>query len=239
MTKKPFIGLTPSHTLSTDDLAMRYTYLDAIAYAGGIPMVLPLKASREDLKAIVEKMDGILFVGGPDIHPFRFGEETQRYCGEVSLVRDELELTLLSVAMELEKPILGICRGIQLLNVGLGGTLYQDLPSQWKEEFPISHSQACKGELPSHHIEVVPNTLLSSIVSAPQIEVNSFHHQAVKDLAPKLRASGYAPNRLIEAIEFPEYPNFFLGVQWHPEYLFAHNEAAGKLFTAFVDACRS
>lgn len=235
--KKPFIGLTPSHDLTTDHLAMNHTYLNAIAHAGAIPLVLPLKASKEDLAAITEQMDGILFIGGPDIHPFRYQEQTHIQCGAASLVRDELELALLSIAMEQKKPILGICRGIQLLNVGLGGTLYQDLKTQWKEEFPIAHQQPFKGSVTSHYVDVVPDTLLSSIVKEPKIQVNSFHHQAVKDLAPGLRVSAYAPNQLIEAIELPDYP-FFLGVQWHPEILFGNNEAAKKLFVAFVDACR-
>ncbi len=235
--KKPFIGLCPSHNLETNDLAMRYTYLDAVAHGGGIPLVLPLKASREDLAAIVEKMDGIILIGGPDIHPFRFHEETHAACGEASLIRDELELTLLSVAMEQKKPILGVCRGVQLINVGLGGTLYQDLKSQWKEEFPIAHDQPFEGTVTSHTVEVLPDTLLSNIIKKQKIEVNSFHHQAIKDLAPGLKVCGYAPNHLIEAVELPDYP-FLLGVQWHPEYLFPVNEDASKIFTAFVDVCR-
>lgn len=234
---KPFIGLTPSHDLKSDDLAMRHTYLDAIAHAGGIPVVLPLKATREDLSAIAEELDGIVFIGGPDIHPSRFGEETHANCGNASLIRDALELNLLSITMEQKKPILGICRGIQLLNVALGGTLYQDLPAQWKEDFPIAHEQPFHGSVTCHSIDVVPDTLLSAIVGEEKIQVNSFHHQAVKDVAPALKVCGYAPNHLIEAVELPDYP-FFLGVQWHPEYLFSVNAAAEKLFAAFIDACR-
>ena len=123
--KKPLIGVTPSLDQETKDSTCRPTYLAAIRHAGGIPVILPLKAETEDLKQLVETLDGFLFTGGPDIHPFYFGEETHEKCGNVSPERDQMELSLLPLVMAAKKPVLGICRGIQLLNVGLGGTLYQ------------------------------------------------------------------------------------------------------------------
>ena len=137
--KKPLIGVTPSLDQETKDSTCRPTYLAAIRHAGGIPVILPLKAETEDLKQLVETLDGFLFTGGPDIHPFYFGEETHEKCGNVSPERDQMELSLLPLVMAAKKPVLGICRGIQLLNVGLGGTLYQDIPSQVTREFPIAH----------------------------------------------------------------------------------------------------
>lgn len=234
--KKIIIGLTPSHNTDNDDLNMRPTYLRALAAAGAIPLILPLEISGDHLKTLVDTLDGFLFTGGPDLHPFLFGEQTQAFCGNVSLARDTMELELLSLVMKARKPILGICRGIQTINIGLGGNIYQDIPSQFKEEFPIAHQQPFSYKVPSHRVDVVPETLLAQISQSSVLQVNSMHHQAVKDLAPGLVACGFGPNKLIEAIEKPDYP-FLLGVQWHPEYLWEKDMAAFRLFKSFVDHC--
>lgn len=234
--KKPFIGLTPSHDTTTDDLTMRPTYQRAIIMSGGIPIILPLEASEADLQTLANTLDGFLFTGGPDVHPFYFGEQTQAHCGNISKLRDTMELSLLRLAMKAKKPILGICRGIQVINIGLGGNIYQDLPSQWKEEFPVAHKQPFQYTIPSHTIDVVADTLLADITGCKSLQVNSMHHQAVKDPAPGLRICGYAPNHLIEALDMPDYP-FLLGVQWHPEYLFPTDHAAAQIFQAFIAAC--
>lgn len=236
--KKPIIGLTPSHNTENDDISMRPTYLRALTAAGAIPMVLPLESSKEDLEQLLESLDGILFVGGPDVHPFLFGEETLAACGSVSVPRDTMELSLLSLAMERRKPILGICRGIQLINIGLGGTIYQDLPSQWKESAPIAHQQLPPYRVPAHRIDIVKGSLLEQLAGAQRIQVNSMHHQAVKDLAPGLKVCGYGPNGLIEALEKPDYP-YLLAVQWHPEHLWEQAPAARNIFQSFVKACGS
>lgn len=158
--------------------------------------------------------------------PFLFGEETQVHCGNVSPARDRMEMELLTQVMEAGKPILGICRGIQLINVALGGDIYQDIPSQTESLFPIAHSQPFSYAYPSHHVSVAEGSLLSGITGdASFIEVNSMHHQAVRTTAPGLIPCGFAPDGLIEALEKPDYP-FLLGVQWHPEYLW---KPTGKL----------
>lgn len=233
---KPMIGLTPSHDLTNDDISTRPTYLRAIKAAGGIPVVLPLEVSDDDLEQLVSVLDGFLFTGGPDVHPFHFGEQAQAFCGTVSASRDHQELKLLELIIKARKPLLGICRGIQVINIGLGGDIYQDIPSQFKEEFSIAHNQAFSYRLPAHHIEVVPETRLAEIAGTSVMEVNSMHHQAVRNVAPGLMASGYAPNGLVEAVEMPGYP-FLMGVQWHPEYLWESDTAARRLFEVFVDAC--
>lgn len=235
--KKPLIALTPYYNIEKDEPYMRPAYLKAIRAAGGIPVILPVDLEEAGLCQILEQADGVLFTGGPDIHPFHFGEETQRFCGNVSVKRDTMELMLLKLAMEMKKPILGICRGIQLLNIGLGGDIYQDIPSQFKEEFPIAHTQPFGYEIPSHTVTIVEGTMLSGIVQESVLKVNSMHHQAVKNLAPGLVAAAYAPGGLVEAVELPGYP-FFLGVQWHPEYLWEADAAIARLFKAFVDAAR-
>ncbi|MCI8743016.1 MAG: gamma-glutamyl-gamma-aminobutyrate hydrolase family protein [Lachnospiraceae bacterium] len=261
-TRKPMIALTPNYNIDRMEPYMRPGYIRAIQHAGGIPVTLPLDNSQEDLEDIAREFDGFLFTGGPDVHPFFFGEQTQAHCGNVSPKRDTLEFALLKLVMKEKKPVLGICRGIQLLNISLGGDIYQDIPSQFRQEFPVAHTQPFGYEIPSHTVEVVPGTLLDRIVrQAPipgagavaqdrgrecqpetgalalgpgVIQVNSMHHQAVRRLAPGLAAAGYAPEGLVEALEMPEYPGFFLGVQWHPEYLWEQDPVAEGIFREFV-----
>ena len=242
---KPLIGLTPSHDTQTDDISMRPTYVNAIKAAGGIPVVLPLDADQQDLRQLVRTLDGFLFTGGPDPHPFLFGEETHACCGNVSVKRDSLELALLPLVMKVQKPVLGICRGIQIINVGLGGTIYQDIPSQFQPNtdradsssfLPIAHRQPFHYTVPSHTVALVPDTRMAHICQRPIIQVNSMHHQAVKDLAPGCIIAGTAPGGLIEAMEMPSYP-FLIGVQWHPEYLWEQDPAAANLFRQFIQAC--
>jgi len=235
--KKPLIGLTPSHDTKNDDVIMRPTYLGAIKAAGAIPVVLPLEASEEDLQQLVDTLDGFLFTGGPDVHPFLFGEETHINCGEVDVKRDSLEMALLPLVMKAKKPILGICRGIQSINIGLGGTIYQDIPSQFTREYPLVHRQPFYYDIPSHKVSITPGTRMADICKEPVIQVNSMHHQAVKNLAVGCVACAVASDGLIEAMEMPDYP-YLVAVQWHPEYLWPKNQAAANLFKSFVEACR-
>lgn len=235
--RKPLIALTPYYNIAQEEPYMRPAYLKAIETAGGIPVILPLNLAKKDLAQLADIFDGFLFTGGPDVHPFNFNEETHAHCGNVSSQRDSMELALLILVMKAKKPVLGICRGIQLLNIGLGGDIYQDIPSQFRQAFPIAHNQPFACEIPAHTVNVVPGTLLSQIAGADlNLKVNSMHHQAVRNLAPGLTAAAYAPGQLIEAIEKPNYP-FFLGVQWHPEYLWAKDSTAKGIFAGFVAAC--
>lgn len=278
-TRKPLIALTPCHNIDTDEPYMRPAYPEAIFHAGGIPVTLPLTDDEAALRQLVSAFDAFLFTGGPDLHPFHFHEETYIRCGNVSPRRDSMELSLLRLVMQAEKPVLGICRGIQLLNVGLGGDIYQDIPSQFSMPFserqapassekaglpadassdhpaasfrespacfPLAHTQPFAYDLPSHTVAVSPHTLLAELAqpdadgAAPQLKVNSMHHQAVRRLAPGLIASGHASDGIIEAIEKPDYPAFFLGVQWHPEYLWKQDSTAAQIFSRFVRAAVS
>jgi putative glutamine amidotransferase len=234
--RKPLIGLTPAHDPENGYIRVRPAYMRALKAAGAIPVVMPLEASEEDLKQLSQELDGFLFTGGPDVHPFLFGEETQVNCGDVSAARDQTEMALLPMVMELKKPVLGICRGIQVLNITLGGNIWQDIPSQVTREFPLAHSQPFHYDMPCHKVALSKDTLLARISGHTSIKVNSMHHQAVKEPAPGLIASARSADHLIEALEMPGYP-FFIGVQWHPEYLWEKNEEAFRLFQAFVKAC--
>ncbi len=251
--KKPLIGLTSSHNVHTDEVSLTPYCPRAILAAGGIPVILPLEASEEDLKRLVTELDGFLFTGGPDPHPFLFGEETHAGCGDASVKRDRMELTLLKLVMEQQKPIMGICRGIQIINVGLGGTIYQDIPSQTERAFPIAHRQPFPHRVPSHTVQITPGSLLERICrgesetpdggdapgsgrTSPLIlRVNSTHHQAVRDAAPGLSVCAYAPDGIIEGAVMEGYP-YLVAVQWHPEYLWEDDPAAAGLFRAFVAA---
>ena len=239
--KKPVIGLTPAHHADTQDISMRPGYLKALAAAQALPVVLPLTLSPEDCRQLARSLDGFVFTGGPDPHPFLFGEETHSCCGNVSSQRDSMELSLMKAVMEAEKPILGVCRGIQILNIGLGGNIYQDIPSQYSGShgsFPLAHRQPYDYHVPSHTVSVAEGSLLSEICGCTSLKVNSMHHQAVRDLAPGLKACALAPDGLIEGMELAGYP-WFLAVQWHPEYLWEKDPKAARLFRSFVDACRS
>ena len=241
--KKPVIALTPSHNLKNGRMFVFPTYVRALEAAGATCFILPLGASDEDIKQLLSICQGVLFTGGPDIHPFLLGEETLAQCGEVSTARDQLELSLLSSAMELKKPILGVCRGAQLINVGLGGTLYQDLGTQFSAgKSAIAHSQPFPPEVPSHHVNVKKDSMLAKITGVdtsdnPQFQVNSLHHQAIWKLAPALSACAHSSDGLIEAVEMTDYP-FLLAVQWHPEYLFSTRSEAMAIFQAFVQSCQ-
>ena len=237
--KRPVIGITASHDTEHDKLFINSVYLRAIRNAGGIPMIFPMEVMENDLRDLVTLTDGVLFTGGDDIHPFLYGEETDAKCGNVSQPRDSMEMALVPLVMEFGKPIFGICRGIQILNTAMGGTLYQDIPSQFKSELSIAHRQPFAYKVPSHTVDITPGTLLSRILGEEHasIAVNSMHHQAIKDVAPGLEVCGYAPDKMIEAVYAPDYP-FLLGVQWHPEHLTTSQPDAAKLFAAFVDACR-
>lgn len=235
--KKPIIGLTPAHNMDNDSISLMPTYTRAVETAGGCSVILPLEVSKEDLQELAALCQGFIFTGGPDPHPFLWGEEIHKNCGPISVKRDQMELALLSIAMEQKKPILGICRGAQLINVGLGGDIYQDIESQYHAVFPVAHRQPLPSSYPSHHIDVRDGSLLAAIAKTTgRIEVNSHHHQSIRKLAPGMIAGGVAPDGLIEEIELPEYP-FLIGVQWHPEYMVETDHAAKNLFKSFVNAC--
>lgn len=234
--KKPLIGLTPQYDYERNRIWIGPNYMDAVRAAGGVPILLPLLIDKEELAVAADSCDGFLFTGGPDISPFRFREETIQGCGVVIPERDKMEEDLFHIAMESNKAILGICRGIQIFNVFLGGTLYQDIPIQLGKDTLIAHSQPSGNAVLSHSVAIEKESLLFSILAKKYIQVNSFHHQAIKDLAPSFEVAGTSPDSLIEAVYLRDR-RFVLGVQWHPEHLFRTDEDSYKIFTAFVHAC--
>lgn len=236
--KKPLIGITPSCEEKSGAVSLRSNYVDSIRRAGGLPVILPLSLTEEEAEQLADTLDGVLFTGGPDLHPFLFGEETHPACGEISALRDKMEPDFFHRMYRRRKPILGICRGVQLINVALGGNIYQDLSAQFHNAPPLAHRQPFHYTNPCHMVEVVAGTKFSQIAGAPVIEVNSMHHQAIKDTAPSLTVCGRSSDGLTEAVEMDGYP-YLLGVQWHPEYLYEQCDHAKRLFESFTAACRA
>ena len=230
--KKPMIALLPLEDEERGRWWMNPDYMNSVTQAGGIPVMLPLTDRDEDLRKIAEGFDGFLFTGGPDLDPGLYGHEKMACCGGVCPGRDAMEMKLFRLAYERDKPILGICRGIQLMNVALGGTLYQDIPTQIPSELthrvlekPLArqvHEIQVSEELPFGDL---PRTLW----------VNSRHHQCVLDLAPGLKVRATAPDGVIEAVYMPG-KRHVRAVQWHPENF--ENELSRVIFEDFVEAAR-
>lgn len=225
------IGLTVSLSTDPEQAAAHAAYARAIADAGGLPVFLPYDLSAASLRGLYERLDGLLFPGGGDLDPATYGSTTNAALMSVDPVRDQIELTLARWAWEDGKPVLGICRGQQLLNVAAGGTLIPDIASLQPDA--LRHSDPRRApEALAHAVSVEPDSYLAKVGTPPQLEVNSSHHQAVDRLANGWEVSAVAPDGIIEAIEAPGHP-FALAVQWHPERLGARPDAAG-LFTTFV-----
>lgn len=224
------IGLTTNRDTKGGSDCMPKDYVASVLRAGALPVILPMVPEDNEqydsfIKKCLDMVDGLVFTGGPDIHPSYFGEELLPECDEVVSERDKADLTLMKMALDKGIPFLGICRGVQVFNVALGGTLYQDIPSQLSGT--LSHSQT--QNLHAHTVAVEKDSLLHQVTKKDSLVVTSRHHQSVKDPAPGLVVSARAEDGVIEAVEFENgYPA--IGVQWHPENLTATDPAHMALF---------
>jgi putative glutamine amidotransferase len=239
-TRAPIIGITCSRIETGQKQrppcqGQNQTYVHALLRAGAVPLLIPTLTDPAVLRTLYRSLAGLLFTGGKDVHPARYGEPLHKRCDPVPTERDEMELTLVRWAVEAGKPLLAICRGIQVLNVALGGSLYQDLEVQvpeaeehtWYPNYPRNRL--------SHAVAVTPETRLARILGATSLSVNSMHHQAIKDLAPGLAVVAQAPDGVIEGVEVQAHP-FAVGVQWHPEDLAASDPQQQGIFDALVKA---
>ncbi len=233
---RPLIAITPSNSDDYGAYHVYTSYIGSVERSGGIPVMLPMHLTKEDAETVAETFDGFLFAGGEDIAPTCYGEETSLHCGAIIPERDEMERILYLALAGRDKPVLGICRGIQSLNVFSGGTLYQDLPSDFPGKV-LQHSQRSRSCYPTQTIVIERDSLLCRIVGKEEIYMNSHHHQAVKDLAPGWERCAYSKDGVTEGIWRPD-KTFFLGVQWHPERLTETSPEAKALFDAFIAACR-
>jgi putative glutamine amidotransferase len=228
----PLIGLTAGASPDSPDYyVLRWEYLRSIELAGGIPIVLAPSGPALH-PSLIDRLDGVVVTGGPDIEPWVYGQRAEEGLLDVSAERDEFEIGLCHAALERGMPVLGICRGIQLLNVQLGGTLIQDLPA-----CPIRHLDLKRPrQALVHPVRLAPGSRLAGILELTELEVNSMHHQAVDHLGAGLAAAAVAPDGVVEAIEAVERP-FVVGVQWHPEGFWRDRDhCSARLFRAFVDA---
>jgi putative glutamine amidotransferase len=227
-------GPSPSRDFcrSADVLYCDQNYLRRIEEAGGIPILLPHVEDDAALKKIAAMLDGLLFTGGEDVNPMHYGQDLHPETA-VAEARDRFEIRFLTHFVATGRPILAICRGIQLINVGLGGTLIQDIPSQTGS---LHHSQSVPTVTPTHEVQLLESSRLARLFGATMLEVNSHHHQAVDRLGAGLQAVGWSEDGIIEAVEHKDRP-FIIGVQWHPERLSSRAEIQSRLFAGFVDAC--
>ncbi|WP_399631358.1 gamma-glutamyl-gamma-aminobutyrate hydrolase family protein [Sporosarcina sp. SG10008] len=231
---KPVIGITTDVQQDGENI-LKNTYVQAVIRAGGLPMIVPV-GLEQDVEQLIEMFDGLLLSGGNDINPMLFNEEPHEYLGVVSPSRDSSELELARRMLKTGKPILGICRGLQVLNVAVGGTLYQDLYKQ--NDSPIlQHIQKAPNTHCSHYVQLDKGSLLESIAGSERIQVNSYHHQSLKEVPSDFKVTAVASDGIVEAIESTD-EQFVLGVQWHPEALSAAGDAVSlRLFERFISEC--
>jgi putative glutamine amidotransferase len=232
----PFIGVTTWRTYSKSGYAwisVSEAYLQAISQAGACPVSIPLGLPEEILADLLARLDGVLFTGGGDLNPHTYGEEWHPDLKEVDDDRDRMELYLLHRVLESRIPFLGICRGIQVINVGLGGSLYADIASQHPGAIKHDFHSYWPRDYLAHEVQIQAGSQLARILGKTRVQVNSLHHQGIRRLAPGLLATAQAPDGLIEGIELSDHA-FGLAVQWHPECL-TDFEPMRKLFGAFVE----
>ncbi len=234
---RPVIGITPLYDYNLNSWWMIPGYAEAVQASGGIPVVLPFSDDREATAELVSKLDGFIFTGGPDSNPNMYGEEMVLQLGMIDSKRDVNEKLIYELVREADKPALGVCRGHQLINILEGGTLYQDLPSMKPSE--TRHSQRQPNYILTHRVDIAESTpLMDWMDGAKKLEVNSYHHQAIKDLAPGLKVMALSSeDGIIEAFYHPER-RFTVGIQWHPELAYKDHPVHQRIFQALVDAAK-
>ena len=234
--KKAIIGVTPLVDIQRNSLWMLPGYMDALTEAGAVPVMLPLTSDKETIYQLAELCDGFLFTGGQDVSPEIYNDVKLKFCGECCPERDKMESLLLNISLEKDKPLLGICRGIQFINAALGGTLYQDIPTQFPSA--VEHHQKPPYDRPIHEVVINKESPLFRILQKEKITVNSYHHCGICKLAPGLKCMASSTDELIEAVWAPGR-TFLWAMQWHPEFSYKVNEDSKAIFAEFVRACRT
>ena len=244
----PVILVTPSTERKGAEFAdwsvsLSHCYTDAVIAGGGLPQILPATSSRAVIAEAVRRCDGVLMTGGDDIDPKLYARDLPgklaKTVGPLDPERDGWEQEVIGEVLAQRKPLFGICRGHQMLNVALGGTLVVDIATQLPN--PLNHQRMDRKNQPVHDVKVLPDTLLARLAGRRRFAVNSTHHQAIGELAPPLRAVAQSPDGVIEAVELKNGRRgpFLLGVQFHPERLIDRSAVFRQLFSGFVEACAS
>lgn len=231
MAKKQ-IGVVPLWDEEKNSLWLLPNYLDAIRESGGIPVILPLHVPPEDAVQVLAGCDGLLMTGGHDISPVLYGQEKKQTCGALCEARDKLEQALYRCAVERDMGVLGICRGIQMVNVLEGGTLYQDLPTEHPSD--VEHHGKPPYDQVIHWVNLRP--AFRELLGTERLGVNSYHHQAIRGLGENLEILAQAEDGVVEAVR-RRNSRFIWAVQWHPEFSFWTDDSSRRLFRAFVDHC--
>ena len=241
----PIIGITATLKEDVDVVAERplgrfvrtdLDYVEGVAGAGGAPVVLPPAGDESAAEALIHSLDGLLLSGGSDLDPGYYGEEPVSELGVTLPERDAFEMALVGLALRRGMPVFGICRGMQVLNVALGGTLYQDLPSQWEQD-PLKHRQDTPKWQPTHEVRVSEGSYIAEVMGRESVKVNSYHHQGIRDLAEGLIVTGRSSDGVIEAVEAEDLSErWLLGVQWHAEAMRGAGPQQESLFEAHVSA---
>jgi putative glutamine amidotransferase len=236
---KPIIGITASHTREKKNL-LNDSYVRAVLHAGGLPVILPAVLPDEDFAELRSRLDGILLSGGADVDPVQFHGLPHPEVSGIDPDRDRIEVGLARLAVDSDWPLLAICRGIQVLNVALGGSLYTHIPDQLPGAIKHNYDSSGQRALKAHTVDVAAGSRLADVLGLTHTGVNSFHHQGICDLASGLAPVAWTPDGLVEAVELPEMNSdhrFGIGVQWHPEDM-VDDPAMQRLFAAFVRAAQ-
>lgn len=232
--KKPVIGIT-ARVEKDQTYTLDPVYAKAILQSGGLPLIVPI-VDEEDIPLLCERLDGLIVTGGGDINPTLYGEEPHPSLGAVYPGSDEYEEELITEFLKLDKPFMGMCRGLQMLNITLGGTNYQDLEAEFEGKL-YQHLQLAMRTHRTHSVELEEDSRLYEIMGVKKFHVNSFHHQGVRKVSDKLRVAARAADGLVEALE-SDHHQFVLGIQWHPEeFALQDDQASINIFKRFVDEC--
>ncbi len=241
MTERPLIGCgtyrkTVDQTPPIEVYGLMPAYVNAVRAAGGIPILIPLGLDADEVRALLARVDGLLLPGGGDVGPAHYGgNDRDPTVRDIDDARDRAEFLLIEHALEQAKPLLAICRGLQIFNVALGGSLWEDVHHHMPGAMAHDYFRQKGRDFLAHDVTITPGSLLARALALTEERspVNSLHHQGIRRLAPGLRAVATAPDGLIEAVEVPDHP-FALGVQWHPENLVATMPPMRSLFHSFV-----